>query len=72
MTTVAIFAVLLIVILFLVGRIVRWWNLPEVSEARRKKTEARQKERTERLRIRRERRASRRPHPSAKEEKPRG
>lgn len=45
-----------IVILFLVGRIIRWWNLPAVTEARAKKVKARQDARTERLRIRRERR----------------
>lgn len=45
-----------IVILFLIGRIIRWWNLPKVAEARAKKVKARQDARTERLRIRRERR----------------
>ena len=43
-----------IVILFLVGRIIRWWNLPAVAEARAKRTKARQDARTERLRIRRQ------------------
>lgn len=39
--------------LFLIGRIIRWWNLPAVVEARRKRTDARQKARTDRLLIRR-------------------
>lgn len=45
-----------IVILFLIGRIIRWWNLPKVAEARALRAKARQDARTERLRIRRERR----------------
>lgn len=47
----------LILVLLLVGRIVRWWNLPKVAEERRKKIEARQQGRTERAKIRAERRA---------------
>lgn len=59
-----------ILVLFLVSRIVRWWNLPKVVEARTRRIEIRQKERTkrrearnkrreERARIRRERRKAR-------------
>lgn len=44
-----------IVILFLIGRIIRWYNLPKVAEARARRVEVRQKERTERIRIRRNR-----------------
>ena len=43
-----------IVILFLIGRIIRWWNLPEVAKARAAKVKSRQENRTERVRIRRE------------------
>jgi cell division protein FtsI/penicillin-binding protein 2 len=46
----------LILILFLVWQIIRWWNLPKVTEERAKKVKARQDARTERLRIRRQRR----------------
>jgi hypothetical protein len=50
-----VWAGIVIVVLFLVGRIIRWWNLPEVAAARTKRVEERQRQRTERLRIRRER-----------------
>lgn len=43
-----------IVVLFLIGRIIRWWNLPEVAKARADKVKSRQENRTERLKIRRE------------------
>ncbi len=46
-----------VVVLFLIGRIIRWWNLPKVVEARAQKAEARARERTERVRIRHNRRA---------------
>lgn len=60
-----------IAILALIAKIVRWWNLPKVAEARTARVEVRQKERTkrrearlskkeERARIRRERREARR------------
>jgi hypothetical protein len=49
-----VWAAIVIAVLFLIGRIVRWWNLPAVAEARAKRFEAWQKGRTERLRIRRE------------------
>lgn len=43
-----------IVVLFLIGRIIRWWNLPKVAEARTKRIKTRQENLTERARIRRE------------------
>jgi hypothetical protein len=43
-----------IVILFLVSRIIRWWNLPKVAQARADKAKVRQEGRTERVKIRRE------------------
>ena len=51
-----------ILVLMLVGRIIRWWNLPQVEEERRKRAEKREEQRTERLRIRRENSRRRRKH----------
>ncbi len=51
-----VWAGIVILALFLIGRIIRWWNLPAVAAARTKRVEERQKQRTERVRIRRDRR----------------
>lgn len=56
-----------ITVLALIAKIVRWWNLPKVAEARKEKVEARQQGRTDRARIRAERRESRRPRRNTKE-----
>jgi hypothetical protein len=36
-----------------IGRVVRWWNLPSVVQARASRAIERQKQRTERVRLRR-------------------
>jgi hypothetical protein len=50
-----VWAGIVILVLFFIWQIIRWWNLPEVVEARAKRVKARQEGRTERVRIRRER-----------------
>lgn len=60
MTQVYIIAGIAILVLFLISRIIRWWNLPKVVEERRKRVESRQQGRTERLRDRLQRRWGRR------------
>lgn len=48
-----VYAGIAILVLFLIGRIIRWWNLPEVAKARTERVKARQEQRTRRVMIRR-------------------
>jgi hypothetical protein len=50
-----VWAGLAVVALLAIGKIVRWWNLPAVAEARAKRAEERQKQLTERAKIKSER-----------------
>ena len=53
MTTTYIILALVAAVVWGIARIVRWWNLPAVSEARAARAVERQRQRTERLKIRR-------------------
>lgn len=46
-------AIIAVLLVWGIARAIRWWNLPEVAEARTKRVIERQRQRSERLKIRR-------------------
>lgn len=50
-----VWAGLAVAALLAIGKIVRWWNLPKVAEARKERAETRQKERTKRAELKAQR-----------------